>query len=534
MICFRAVRGQRTLNRFGYMTEQKKKDLCYCCIWCLVLLVGILLRVLYLTKYPAGVNADEAYAGYEAYALLHNGTDSHGYSYPVYFISWGNGMNVLYSYLSIPFQAILGISIFSIRLPQAVIGCVTLIAFYWLLREIRDKKTALFGMFLLAITPWHIMMCRWGLESNLVPALVLFGICFLIAAWKGKKQYYIGAFLMFGLVLYAYAIMWIFVPVLLLLGFIYGLYYRKITINPYLLTGIAILIVLAIPLVVFLLVNRGYLPELKIGLLSIPKMDTMRSSEISFDNMAGKLKDFFLLVATQQDRDIFNTANTGIYYYCSIPFLITGVITAIVRFVKNWKNRTYQPADIMLLWFAASCAVASVISYVNVNKINCVHLVILYFIIDGVRVWCEKLSGKLIYLVILVYLVSFVIFGRWYYDAEKHYFYYGYEEALDYAESVTDGEIGTVMLRYPLVLVHAKMLPTEYLTQLEDTKNFGTAQQFGRYRIEPTVEDMNPDTVYVVPEQSAKDYLKEGYQTTFDNGYYVVIESNHKSKGEKE
>ena len=106
------------------------------------------------------------------------------------------------------------------------------------------------------------------------------------------------------------------------------------------------------------------------------------------------------------------------------------------------------------------------------------------------------------YLVIPVYLISFVIFGHWYFDADKHYFYYGYEDALEYAESVTE--------------------------------NFGTAQQFGRYRIEPTVEDMNPDTVYVVPEQSAVDYVKEGYQTTFDNGYYVVIESIDRDKnGEK-
>lgn len=170
------------------MTEERKKNRYFYIVWILIFMTGVLLRVLYLTGYPAGVNADEAYAGYEAYALLNNGTDSHGYSYPVYFISWGNGMNVLYSYLSIPFQRILGTNIFSIRLPQAVFGCVTLIAFYWLLREIRDRKTALFGMFLLAITPWHIMMSRWGLESNLVPAFVLFGMCFLIAAWKGKSN----------------------------------------------------------------------------------------------------------------------------------------------------------------------------------------------------------------------------------------------------------------------------------------------------------------------------------------------------------
>lgn len=492
-------------------------------MWILVLAAGILLRGLYLTRYPAGVNADEAYAGYEAYALLYSGVDSHGYAYPVYFISWGNGMNVLYSYLSIPFQKLLGVNIFSVRLPQVFFGSVTLVAFYWLLRELRDRKQALFGMFLLAITPWHIMMCRWGLESNLVPAFVLFGICFLIKAWKGKSKYYIAAFLMFGLVLYAYAVMWVFIPVLLGIGFIYGLYYNKSKIDKYFILGVAILMILAMPLILFLLVNQGYIAEIRTPFISVPKMDSMRSGEISLENLLGKFKDFLVLIATQQDRDIFNTSNVGIYYFCSIPFLITGLGKALCSFAQNVRKKQYQDSDIMLLWFGAACVVACFISYVNVNKINCVHLPIIYFIVDGIGIWAKKLSNKFMYIVLAVYLAFFVIFAQWYFDEEKHYFYYGYEDALDYAENITDGEIGTVLLRYSIVLLHSQILPEEYWDTIQDTKNFGMAKQFGRYLIEPSEDSMRDDVVYVVPKISESTYSQNGFSVQYDNGYYVVL-----------
>lgn len=55
----------------------------------IILAVGIFARVYKFGSLPGGINQDEAYAGYEAYSLLHYGKDSFGYSFPVYFISWG-------------------------------------------------------------------------------------------------------------------------------------------------------------------------------------------------------------------------------------------------------------------------------------------------------------------------------------------------------------------------------------------------------------------------------------------------------------
>lgn len=69
----------------------------------LIILIGILIRIADFGNTPCGFNQDEAFAGYEAFSLLNYGIDSAGYHNPCYFVSWGSGMNVLESYIAIPF-----------------------------------------------------------------------------------------------------------------------------------------------------------------------------------------------------------------------------------------------------------------------------------------------------------------------------------------------------------------------------------------------------------------------------------------------
>ena len=45
----------------------------------LSLLIGIIARAVCLNSIPGGLNQDEAFGAYEAYSLLHYGTDSFGY-----------------------------------------------------------------------------------------------------------------------------------------------------------------------------------------------------------------------------------------------------------------------------------------------------------------------------------------------------------------------------------------------------------------------------------------------------------------------
>lgn len=105
-----------------------------------LLLSGVFIRSYEFGNLPAGLNQDEAFAGYEAFSLLHYGVDSAGYRNPCYFVSWGSGMNVLESYLAIPFMKLFGTSVITLRLPQLVLSCVSLPVFYLLMRKIFSEK----------------------------------------------------------------------------------------------------------------------------------------------------------------------------------------------------------------------------------------------------------------------------------------------------------------------------------------------------------------------------------------------------------
>lgn len=159
-----------------------------------LLVIGCLVRTIAIDIYPLGFGGDEASAGYEAYSLYKYGVDRHLKSFPVHFIAWGSGQNVLYSYMSIPFIAILGLSVFSFRLPMAIIGCATLFIIYYLCKEIENKKIRAVTLFIFAICPWHIMKSRWALESNLFPDLFFMGFALLLVGLRKEKMkyFYIG------------------------------------------------------------------------------------------------------------------------------------------------------------------------------------------------------------------------------------------------------------------------------------------------------------------------------------------------------
>lgn len=163
-----------------------------------ILIIGFASRLLFIDKQPNALNVDEASAGYEAWSILNYGIDRNGKFLPVILIAWGSGQNALYSYLMIPFIMLFGLNVFSVRLPMAIIGCISVVIMYLLLRELKDEKTALIGVAFFAICPWHIMKSRWGLESNIFPDMVLWATYLIVLSMKKQKMalLYIASFIL--------------------------------------------------------------------------------------------------------------------------------------------------------------------------------------------------------------------------------------------------------------------------------------------------------------------------------------------------
>jgi 4-amino-4-deoxy-L-arabinose transferase-like glycosyltransferase len=144
----------------------------------LILVIASLLRLIALDKYPAGLNADEAAIGYNAWSLLETGKDEHAISWPIVFRSFDDYKPPVYFYLVIPFVKVLGLNIWAVRLPSALLGIASVLLVYLLCKKLFPKQKYLteISALLLAISPWHLQFSRGGWEANAALFFILLGV----------------------------------------------------------------------------------------------------------------------------------------------------------------------------------------------------------------------------------------------------------------------------------------------------------------------------------------------------------------------
>ena len=179
----------------------------------LILLLAFILRVPFLDKYPAGLNADEAAVGYNAYSLLQTGRDEHGTSWPLVFRSFDDYKPAGYFYLVLPFVAAFGLNVWAVRLPSALLGVVSVYFIYLLVNKLFPKKSHLSSLaaLLLAISPWHIHFSRAGWEVNAASTFMVIGLYFLLKSLHNTK-YFLPTTIFFVISLYTYHSLRVIIP----------------------------------------------------------------------------------------------------------------------------------------------------------------------------------------------------------------------------------------------------------------------------------------------------------------------------------
>lgn len=190
-----------------------------------ILFVGIFLRFYRLGEIPVGFHRDEAFLGYNAYSLLKTGKDISGSLLPLHTESFLYSP-VGYSYLSIPFIYMFGLSEFSVRFLSALFGTLTVLLTYFLVKRLfvshelsristrmNTDALAFLSAFFLAISPWHINLSRTATENIIVTFFIVAGLLFyLISLSKGWK-YLVVSFILFGTTLFIYQAPRAFLPV---------------------------------------------------------------------------------------------------------------------------------------------------------------------------------------------------------------------------------------------------------------------------------------------------------------------------------
>lgn len=458
-----------------------------------VFLAGILLRIVCLGEIPGGYHRDEAYGAWNALSLYKDGIDSAGYSYPVYFEAWAHGQNALNSYLMLPLIFLNGghVSPIVVRLPQVMLAILTLAATYFMMKRMFSYKVALCALFLLSICPWHVMMSRWGLESNLAPGFLMLGLWYWIKGLDEPKKMPLSA-VCYGLSLYCYATIWPIVPVMVLLQIIYSFWMGKLKWDKWFAAFCVVLVLLGTPLVLFLLVNIGWIPNLKIACFSIYKMTSFRSGELatSLSQIISNIYNFARLLWKQDVGRPYDVIMPyGFFYNIGRVFIFVGVFVVITRTVKAILRKKFVFEVFLFIQLVGAGIVACLVT-VSMTQVNCVYIPLVLCeaigvcfameILGGVlKQWLSETGAKRVSRIVMcfmigIYLINVCGFQVAYYtdyrELSSAHFQEGADDAVRYAQNCAKERHCSVYvnagLKYPNVLLATETGAQEYLDTL--------------------------------------------------------------------
>jgi hypothetical protein len=347
----------------------------------LVLLLGIGVRVAQFSHIPAGLNQDEAASAYESFSLAETGQDKWGNILPAYFPAWGSGQNVLLAYLSAPIIKVLGLSVLSARLVPLLLGILTLPLLFGCLRPV-GRFPALLGTLLLALMPWHFMLSRWALESNLVPFCMLLGCFSLSRAFiTGRRRWIVPCLLPFALSLYAYGTTAVVLPPMFALLLLLGFGRLRQQWGSWLL-ALGLFLLAATPFLLFF--TENYIIARNLAwtdalFFSTPLLPATRISQVAgahWTDIVGRNLDF--LINSFDDGTCYNLM-PGYKPLLSftLPFALLGAVVGSWKLIRRRGRVFYSPATIVLaifgVWGLASLGLFCSVE-LNVNRFNHFYL----------------------------------------------------------------------------------------------------------------------------------------------------------------
>lgn len=502
----------------------------------LLLVFGAFLRIWNLTGLPDGLQQDEASIGYEAFCLAGYGIDRNGYHWPVYPITWGSGGgSPIMIYLNVLTTKLFGSQIFSIRIVPAFLGTLTLLLFFLLLNRAFGKRCALTGLAVLALTPWHIILSRWSLDSNTMPfwqLLALFTLVQAICAGTAERSrrqtalYLLAAFF-FGICLYSYGSANVVIPLTLLFVCIRLLRTKRIRIGQ--LAGcFAVFVITCLPLALFYAVNFFGVPEIAASWISFPKFTSSHfgSVFVAFDRtlpstLLHNLKDLLLMLTVGIPGEVSWNAMPGYWtLYCfTFPVTFAGILFG--RRTAEKEAPAAQAANEVLGAALLSALLFSLFIQQDINRDVLLFLPLVYWYVMGLRfLYLSMTKGASLkepetgsgasakaasqaaalpaLLSLFLLFGGFVSFARDYYGGEYNQvaasdFMPGYGDAMILATELAEkkGEASTVYSTYDLVaspfmltLYYNKCDPYEFMDSVvykDPEAEFRVASSFGRY-----------------------------------------------------
>jgi 4-amino-4-deoxy-L-arabinose transferase-like glycosyltransferase len=504
----------------------------------IILVIASALRLWNLGVVPPSPDWDEAALGYNAYSIMQTGRDEYGKFMPFVLQSFDDYKPAIYMYTIIPFIPFFGVDIVSVRLPSAIFGILTVLATYFLIKELfKRKDIALLTTLLLAISPWHIQFSRIAFETNMGLALNVFSILFFLKGLKNPWLLTLAAFCM-GLNVSVYQSERAFTPLLAITLVI--IFWKKLFSLPkkYLLASCLVGILVALPLATYIATNSNALARLKgVSIFSEQtkiKLETEKRylDDKTQDNALGVLfhnkwvgyareitsgylshYDFNWLFL-RGDLPRHHAPFMGLLYLWELPFLLVGIY-CLVFFKFPLKTKL-----LIFAWFFLAPIPAAITNGVPhaVRTLNFLPTFQIFIAIGLITIFLTVNKYKKYYLKYLLYCAFsvFVLLNISYYlnqyFVQLNYFtsydwQFGYKQAVGEVAKVQDkytkivvSDMAPMDQSYIFFLFYLKYPPKQYQTEENGTGGFREIHTFGKYEfrsIDWEKEAKDDKTLYV-------------------------------------
>ncbi len=493
-------------------------------VW--IILIGIIilatvLRLWQLGNVPPSPDWDEVALGYDAYSIIHTGRDEFGKFLPVVLRSFDDYKPALYAYLAIPSILVFGLSVFAVRLPSALFGIISVVAVFFLIRELFEEYKykdylALISSFLLAISPWSIQFSRVGFESNVGDALNLLMVLFFVKGLKKPWLLFLSAFFA-GMSIYVYQSEKVFTP-LLALAIIIIFWKKLFAINKkYILSAVILGIIIVAPMAIYILGNRTALlrvtgtsvfsSQTELLKTNIKKLeqDKLNNDVLGqvMDNrrivyaktvVSGYISHFdpnWLFITGDIPRH--HAPNMGLIYLFELPFILIGIYILIFG---DFNKKTKL---LILGWFLIAPIPASITTGVP-HAVRTLNFIPTYQIFSALGIVTSLLFVNkyrrvkyLFYLIISgLFLFNFSYYLNQYFVQQNYYnsqdWQYGYRQTVSEVIKLQDKYSKVVISNaqpmaqsYMFFLFYLKYSPSDYQKVGQLSGGFAAPQSFGKY-----------------------------------------------------
>jgi hypothetical protein len=513
----------------------------------LVMVIAAVLRLYNLGQVPLGLQQDEASIGYDAYCLATYGIDRNGFPWPVYPITWGcGGGSPLLIYLNALSISLFGTGVFKLRLIPAILGIATVALFYLVLKlGFKDHEfkyeLSLLGAGFLAICPWHVILSRWSLDSNIMPFSMMLPLyLILLAADKKSTGLYCLSAAFWGLSMYSYGAATIVVPVFLVLMCGYLIRTGDLKVSQLLLSGLSFMVVFA-PLLVFYGVNYLGFDEILTPVFSVNRFTSARTGEafIALDSSfsAKALHNLRMLLKAVSVGD---SGFTLAHYYPGYGTLFTFTFPiTLIGFVISIRSLFGKRdiANAAFVFMTIASVILGVLILPDIQRFVTLFIPCIYFMVRGGAFLVERCKVLLVAFACLC-IIGGISFARDYFTDYNRWatsiFMPGYGDAVKRAYEIAgdDRQICSTYegLSAPFMsaLYFNDYDPGLFYTTVvykDDTAEFRIARSFGNFVFElpeDMLSDENAQTVYILASSEVEKVEQTGLYTVEDFGGYRV------------